>query len=99
MFSKSLNRYLHGFILFWVVVAGAMVVTIALLPTKNINVEDIKRIKQPDCAMSTEAHFIRYRSLANVAEVFGFEPTLLSYFVSDFCYAPAPYMHARGKIE
>ena len=85
--------------LFWVVVAGAIVATAALLPTKNINAKDIKKIKQPDCAMSTEAHFIRYRSLANVAEVFGFEPILLDYFVSDFCYAPPPYMRARGEIK
>ncbi len=99
MFSKSLSSYLAIFALFWaVIIVGACIIYMQI-PNKKIALQDIKHIKQPDSAMSTEAHFIRYRSLANVAEVFAFEPTLLGYFVSDFCYAPAPYMRARGKIE
>ena len=99
MFSNSLNRYLAIFALFWAVVAVSAGVTYMQMPRKEVALHDIVHIKQPDSAMSTEAHYIRYRSLANVAEVFAFEPTLLGYFVSDFCYAPAPYMRARGRIE
>ena len=99
MFSKSLSSYLIIFALFWAVIIVGAAITYMHILNKRVTLQDIDRIKQPDCAMSTEAHFIRYRSLANVAEVFAFEPTLLGYFVSDFCYAPAPYMRARGEIE
>ena len=53
----------------------------------------------PDTALSTEAHFIRHRSLTDLVEVFAQGPGLLPYFASDYTYAPAPYLHANGAIR
>lgn len=61
--------------------------------------EAVAILKMPDLATSTEAHFIRHRSVSDLFEVFGMGPSLLPYFPSDYTYAPPSYLNAGGKIE
>lgn len=52
-----------------------------------------------DTALSTEAHYIRHRSMTDLYEVFGMGPGLLPYFASDYTYAPPPYLNAHGELR
>ncbi|MRJ02056.1 MAG: hypothetical protein GXO19_04205 [Epsilonproteobacteria bacterium] len=52
-----------------------------------------------DSALSTEAHFIRERSVTDLVEVFGQGPGLLPYFASDYTYHPPPYLNAHSRLE
>ncbi len=57
----------------------------------------VKALTMPDLSISTEAHFIRHRSITDLCEVFGLGPSLLPYFPSDFVYAPPLYLNAKGE--
>ncbi len=67
----------------------------ALLPKKEV----VGLIGLPDMALSTEAHYIRHRSLSDLCEVFGLGPALLPYFPSDYIYAPPSYLRSQGEIR
>ncbi|WP_281951276.1 hypothetical protein [Nitrosophilus kaiyonis] len=61
--------------------------------------ESVKVITMPDLAISTEAHFIRHRSITDLFEVFGLGPSLLPYFPSEFIYHPPKYLNAKEEIK
>jgi len=61
--------------------------------------EIVKILKMPDLAISTEAHYIRNRSITDLFEVFGLGPSLLPYFPSEYIYTPPPYLNAGDYIE
>ncbi len=44
----------------------------------------------PDLSVATEAGFIRFRSLSDIASAFGESPELPDHFRASFVYAPAP---------
>lgn len=60
---------------------------------KTLSNEDIKdknilvsQVMLPDLAISTEAMYIRHRSLADIFSYFKESPSLLEYFPSTFAY-------------
>ncbi|NPA03370.1 MAG: hypothetical protein GXO61_00750 [Epsilonproteobacteria bacterium] len=86
-------RVLYLILLGLVVVLGFK--TPPLQPKKRA----VALITLPDLAISTEAHFIRHRTLSTLFDVFGISPSLPPYFPSDFVYAPPPYLRANGEIR
>lgn len=67
------------------------------LEYKNIFV---KSIGLPDLAISTEAMYIRHRSLSTVFSIFKDDPLLKEYFPSTFIIAPSPTVNnTPSKIE
>ncbi len=43
----------------------------------------------PDLTLSTEAKYIRHRSLSDIGSVFSEDPEGISYFATTFVYAPS----------
>ena len=80
-------------------------ITLALFAIAGWSVASMKRVGyhgyvfMTDTALSTEAHFIRHRSLTDLYEVFGLGPGLLPYFASDYLYAPPPYLNACQEMR
>ena len=58
----------------------------------------VRLIGLPDLALSTEARYIRHRSLSDFHSLFSEEGTLPEYFPSAFVYAFAPYQQADTRI-
>jgi len=92
-------RFLWAFVIFvalWGAVSWSLTRT---APPTDPKLQAVRLITLPDIALSTEAHFIRHRSMTELYEIFGLGPSLLPYFPSDFVYAPAPYTKAKGEIR
>jgi len=87
-----LNRYLKYLKIFsfMLVVLGAFEFIMIASKKQDIDAKifAVKAVGMPDLALSTEAHFIRHRSLTDMVEVFGLGSSLLPYFPSTFVYAP-----------
>ncbi len=98
-----MSRYAKGFALFIGLVAVWGVATFWLMEHRPHKLRQkravVRLLGLPDLAMSTEAHAIRHRSLSNLFDVFGYGPSLLPYFPSDFIYAPPPYLDAKDRIR
>lgn len=95
-----MNRYTKKYFLFLIVVLGWGVGTFLYMALQSSHYDSVVAITtQPDAAMSTEAHFIRHRSLTDLFEVFGLGAGLLPYFPSDFIYAPPPYLNAKEELR
>ena len=52
----------------------------------------VKTIGLPDFAISTEAKYIRHRSLTSIGEIFSENPESIEYFPTTFAYAPSPLL-------
>ncbi len=52
-----------------------------------------------DTAISTEAHFIRHKSITDLSEVFGLGPGLLPYFPSDYVWGIPSYLDAHEEMQ
>jgi hypothetical protein len=53
-----------------------------------------------DLALSSEAHFVRHRSLSDLFSIFSNAPTLTEYFPSTFVYNYAPIQRKNpARIE
>ncbi len=61
------------------------------LKSKNISQKQIfvKYIGLPDLSISTEAKYIRHRSLSDLFSIFSEDPEGVSYFVTTYVYAPS----------
>ena len=98
-----MNRHLKYFCFFKGILLILLIGEGIFLYQKNIDIdakkEAVKTILMPDLAISTEAHFIRHRSITDIFEVFGLGPSLLPYFPSDFIYSPPPYLNANQEIK
>ena len=53
----------------------------------------------PDLALSTEARFVRHRSLADISTILSEGGSLPEYFPSAHLYAVSPQAHASGVIR
>lgn len=95
---------------FWIAFAAIFllvaILEITLILLKQKKGEEAAAIKQaavtltglPDLALSTEARYIRHRSLSDFHSLFSEEGTLPEYFPSSFTYALPPYQHADTRI-
>ncbi len=63
---------------------------------KNIYV---KNIALPDVTISTEAMYVRYRSLTSVFDIFKDDPTIYTYFPSTFAIAPSSLQTNISRID
>lgn len=78
----------------------------AVLALKHKKQQQAESVKQagvrltglPDLSLSTEARFIRHRSLSGFHALFSEEGTLPEYFPSAFTYALPTYQHAATRI-
>ena len=72
-------------------------IQIVYLQTRNTHTIEkrllVKKTALPDLALSTEAHFIRHRSLSDLFSIFSNAPMLLEYFPSTFVY------HYSGVVQ
>ena len=59
---------------------------------KNTKELFVKTIELPDLAISTEAKYIRHRSLATIGAIFSENPESIEYFPTTFVYAPSPLL-------
>ena len=55
----------------------------------------VKTIGLPDLAISTEAKYIRHRSLTSIGDIFSENPESIEYFPTTFVYAPS--IISKGK--
>lgn len=93
-------KYLYIFILFltiFIVGEGIYITNKDIYYSKKSVA--VKLLTMPDLSISTEAHFIRHRSITDLYEVFGLGPSLLPYFPSDFIYSPPKYLNAKQEIK
>ncbi|TKI69630.1 hypothetical protein FCU45_06115 [Sulfurimonas crateris] len=54
--------------------------------------EFVKTVQLPDLSISTEASYIRHRSLSDFFSAYRDDGTLREYFVSTYTYRSAPYL-------
>ena len=66
--------------------------------TTDIKQSAVRLIGLPDLTLTTEARYIRHRSLSDFHSLFSEEGTLPEYFPSSFTYALPPYQHADTRI-
>ena len=93
-------KFLYFFIIFLsVFLAGEGIIISKKITDIKAKKESVKLISMPDLSISTEAHFIRHRSLTDMFEVFGLGPSLLPYFPSEYIYSPPPYLNAKEEIK
>ncbi len=52
----------------------------------------VAKVGLPDIALSTEAKYIRHRSLSDIFSIFSEDPEGVSYFVTTYAYAPSPIL-------
>ena len=52
----------------------------------------VAKVGLPDIALSTEAKYIRHRSLSDIFSIFSEDPEGVSYFVTTYVYAPSPLL-------
>jgi len=91
MFSKSV----YFFIFLSVILLGLVIEVIYLDQNRSLTKKDIQQKRSfvhttglPDLALSTDANYIRHRSLSNVSSILNEDGTLREYFPSTFTYAP-----------
>lgn len=94
------------FAAFVVILMAVALMEWAVLTLKQKKQQQAEPVKQagvwltglPDLALSTEARFIRHRSLSGFHALFSEEGTLPEYFPSAFTYAVPSYQHAGTRI-
>ena len=58
----------------------------------------VKKVGLPDIALSTEAKYIRHRSLSDIFSIFSEDPEGVSYFVTTYVYAPSPILKNTPSV-
>ncbi len=53
----------------------------------------VKMVALPDLCISTEAKYIRHRSLSDIFSIFSENPQSISYFTTTFVYAPSKVLY------
>jgi len=88
-----MSKNLKIFIIFITFVSLFFISETLYLSLKNNHIEQkkvfVKHIGLPDLAVSTEAKYIRHRSLSDIFSIFSEDPEGISYFVTTFTYAPS----------
>jgi len=97
------KRLMTAFIAIFLIVALLEAIVLILMNRTQTMQEPIKQAAVtltglPDLALSTEARFVRHRTLSDLHAYFSEEGTLPEYFPSAFTYAPPPYQHAHARI-
>ena len=92
-------RYLWAFLAFLAIWGGLSWYLAPPVRDSDVRQKVTALLTMPDAALSTEAHFIRHRSVSVLFDVFGLGPALLPYFPSDYIYAPPPYMRSKEEIR
>ena len=60
----------------------------------------VSKVALPDLAISTEAKYVRHRSLSDIFSIFNENPVAISYFVTTFAYAPSKSVNnTPNRIE
>ncbi|MDX1808787.1 MAG: hypothetical protein R3331_04565 [Sulfurospirillaceae bacterium] len=82
--------YSFSILIFTISIIALTLVQITYLETR-VDHSDIKRLfvektGMSDLSLSTEAHFVRHRSLSDLFSIFSNAPTLSEYFPSTFVY-------------
>lgn len=86
---KIFTIFLLSFVLFF----GAEVVYLAQKEKKiELKRAFVAKVGLPDIALSTEAKYIRHRSLSDIFSIFSEDPEGVSYFVTTYVYAPSPLL-------
>ena len=62
---------------------------------KNTKKLFVKTIELSDLAISTEAKYIRHRSLTTIGAIFSENPESIEYFPTTFVYAPSPVLKGQ----
>ena len=83
-----------------------LVLTIYLYNTKSTTQERLnkkltflKYSTLPDLAISTEASYVRHRSLSNIFSVYKDDGNLREYFPSTFTYSHSHIMNNTSKVK
>ncbi len=88
-----MSRSFRYFALFFAFVSIFFIGEVVYLSLRTKNFADkrsfVKLIALPDLAISTEAKYIRHRSLSDIGSVFSEDPESQSYFATTFVYAPS----------
>ncbi len=73
---------------------------------KDLTIEEIADKKEfvsisgiPDCAISTEANYIRNRTLTDIFSIYRDDPDLMEYFPSTFVYSYSHILNKDNTIE
>ncbi len=97
-----MSKNLKYFLIFFIVVVSFLSVETIFLTVKNKNIEQkrlfVEKIGLPDLAISTEAKYIRHRSITDIFSIFNENPIAISYFVTTFAYAPSPNLNNTPNI-
>ena len=87
---------------------------VSLITIEILYISDIKQLSQidksvknrfvsfvglPDLAISTEAMYIRHRTLSSAFEIFKDDPELLTYFPSTFVISPSNFNNNISRIQ
>jgi hypothetical protein len=98
MFSKS--RYF--FIFLFLLSTGITIQLIYINQTKTLSQNAIfkknvfvKVTSLPDLALSTEANYIRHRSISDIFSIYRDDGTLREYSPSTYTYAPAKGLYEK----
>ena len=88
-----MSRSLRYFTFFLSFVAVVFVSEIIFLSNRPKNFSEKRSVVAlttlPDLTLSTEAKYIRDRSLSDIGSVFSEDPEGISYFATTFVYAPS----------
>lgn len=91
--SKTLKIF--SFFMGLVAVFFIFETTYLVLKENNLSQKElfVKKIGLPDLSISTEAKYIRHRSLSDIFSIFSEDPEGVSYFVTTFTYAPSTVLY------
>ena len=97
-----MNRNLKYFIIFFVAIISFLTIETVMLSSQRLNTEQkrifVSKIGLPDLAVSTEAKYIRHRSISDIFSIFNENPVAISYFVTTFAYAPSNNLNNTPNI-
>ncbi len=97
-----MNKNLKYFILFFVAIVSFLSVETIMLELGHLNIKEkrlfVSKIGLPDLSISTEAKYIRHRSISDIFSIFNENPISISYFVTTFAYAPSNNLNNTPNI-
>lgn len=96
LYKKAMfSIYLFSFLLLALILEYIYLTNSKTLSTQQIDAkkEFVALTKLPDLAISTEATFIRHRSLASVFDIYKDDGTLFEYFPSSFVISNSKIGH------
>ncbi|QOY53886.1 hypothetical protein HUE87_08250 [Candidatus Sulfurimonas marisnigri] len=101
MINKKSRVLFYTFLL----LVGAVIAEITYLGSKsgseriNSKVAFVKMVGLPDLAISTEASYVRHRSMSDMFSIFKDDGSLREYFVSTFTYSHSRIINKKSLNE